>query len=238
MSNALQGKVAIITGGGRGIGASTAEVFVREGARVVIASRTENELRALASRLGENCFSVFVDVSSEFFVKNFFDLMIQKFGKLDLLVNNAAISFMHSSFADLSFEDWNRAQNINLNGCFLCCREAFRKMSKGGAIVNISSLAGISGPEKFKGFTAYSVSKYGVTGLTEALSAEAREKGLRINGIAPGAVNTDMLRASLPHIKTSAEPKDVAEIILSLCDDKMSLLNGAMIPVSTKAWIQ
>lgn len=238
MGTALKNKVAIITGGARGIGAACADVFIREGARVVIASRNSAELPETQKNLGPNSHAIVTDVSKADSVENLFSETLKKLGRVDILINNAGVAFNHKSFAEHSEADWDRVMDINLKGTFLCCREAFKKMEKGGAIVNVSSLAGFPGVEKFIGFTAYSVSKFAVTGLTESLAPEARECGLRINAVAPGAVNTEMLHTHLPNLRTSAEPKDVAEIILSICEDRSSQLNGAIIPIYTKAWTE
>jgi NAD(P)-dependent dehydrogenase (short-subunit alcohol dehydrogenase family) len=237
-SLALENKVAIITGAGRGIGAATAEVFVREGARVCIASRNLAELKQVEKKIGKNIESIVADVSDEKSVRELFSTATKKFGRLDIVVNNAGIAYMHEKFSEHSTAEWDRVMSVNLRGTFFCCREAFKSLSQGGSIVNISSLAGIPGSDKFPGFTAYSVSKYGVTGLTEALALEAQKCGFRINCVAPGAVNTEMLHKNLPHLKTDAEPRNIAEIILSLCEDRMAKLNGAVIPVHTKAWTE
>ncbi|MDB5038654.1 MAG: dehydrogenase, short-chain alcohol dehydrogenase like protein [Bacteriovoracaceae bacterium] len=234
-ARSLENKVAIITGGGRGIGAATAEVFIREGAKVVIASRSEKELKETAQKLkSENIFCVPTDVSDEASVKNLFNQTIKKFGKLDILINNAGI-FLGSEFSKLSTEDWDRVIGVNLRGPFLCAREAFLKMSGGGSIVNISSLAGIRGTQKFPGFTSYVASKFGVVGLTESLAVEGRDRGIRVNCVAPGGVDTKMLKEALPSLKAEAQPKDIAEIILSLCDESRSaVLTGTLIEVFTK----
>lgn len=235
---ALEDKVAIITGGGRGIGAATAKIFAREGAKIVIAGRNAEELKSTSTDLGDGVTWIRADVSSSESVRALFAFAIKKWGKVDVLVNNAGIAFIHEKFSDHSEEDWDQVMAVNLKGTFLCCREAFAKMKPGGVIVNISSLAGFPGVEKFKGTTAYSVSKFGVSGLTESLAIEASDCGLRINAIAPGAVNTKTLHSHLPHLKTNAEPADIAEIILSICEDRSSKLNGAIIPIYTKAWTE
>jgi len=233
----LQNQVALITGGGRGIGAATAEALARKGAHVIVASRTGKELSVTVNQLRANGYSassVVLDVADETAVEAAFAQIAADFGRLDILVNNAAI-LLSGSFADFAVNDWDRLMAVNLRGAMLCAQQAFRLMrTHGGAIVNISSLGGMPGTEKFPGYAAYTVSKFALTGLTEALAAEGRDRGIRVNGVAPGAVDTAMLRQAAPHLRTCTGPVDVAKVIAFLCDPTESgCMTGAMLVINS-----
>lgn len=233
----LQNQVALITGGGRGIGAATAEALARKGAQVIVASRTEAELTATVAHLraaGLNASARVVDVADEMAVDAAFASLAQDFGRLDILVNNAAI-LLSGPFADMAMSDWDRLMAINLRGAVLCARQAFRLMQgRGGGIVNVSSLGGVPGTEKFPGYAAYTVSKCALTGLTEALAAEGKGCNIRVNGVAPGAVDTAMLRQAAPHLRTRTGPADVAKVIAFLCDPTESgCMTGATLVINS-----
>jgi NAD(P)-dependent dehydrogenase (short-subunit alcohol dehydrogenase family) len=237
MPGALENKVAIVTGAGRGIGAATARLFAREGAKVVLASRGEIELNRVAAEIeqaGGQCLAVPTDISQESQVFNLFKRTLETFGPLDILVNNAAV-FEKRDFAEMDLETWEYVMSVNIRGTFLCSREAFRQMiaaGKKGAIVNMTSLSGVRGPEKFKGFSTYVVSKYGVLGLSEILAVEGKPHGIRVNSIAPGAVDTVMLKKAAPFLNTSTTPDDIARTILFLADNAQSgHINGANIEI-------
>jgi NAD(P)-dependent dehydrogenase (short-subunit alcohol dehydrogenase family) len=235
----LKNKVTLITGGGRGIGAATAMLFASEGAKVAIASRTEKELFDVAGQIKTKYGSNVVlahpaDVSDEPSVRDLFSKILERFGPVEILVNNAA-TLEVGDFIDLKAETWDEIMKVNLKGAFLCSREAFHQMrdsGRGGVIVNLSSLGGIQGTPKFKGLSAYTVSKYGIVGLTECLAVEGKPFGIRVNGVAPGAVETAMLKKAAPFLKTRTTPEDVARTILFLCDEKESRsLTGTVIEI-------
>ncbi len=235
----LKNKVALITGGSRGIGATTAELFAEEGAKVVITSRNSDELEKVAQGIREkhgetSVLAVAGDVGEENFIRELFQISFSKWGPLQILVNNAA-TLEACEFIHLKTETWDEIIRINLRGSFLCSREAFKQMkqsAQGGCIVNMSSLGGIKGTEKFPGLSAYVVSKHGIVGLTEALAVEGKEFGIRINAVAPGAVNTAMLKKAAPFLKTKTTPLDVAKVILFLCDEAESAsINGSVIEI-------
>ena len=239
MPGALEKKVAIVTGASRGIGAATVHLFAQEGARVVLASRNEAELSKVAEEVNRQwgqyqALAVPTDVSDENQVKHLFEITKDNFGPLDILVNNAGVVEVRD-FVAMDLETWEKVISINLRGSFLCSREAFCQMiasGKGGAIVNMTSLGGVRGPEKFKGLSAYVVSKYGVLGLTDILAVEGKSYGIRVNSIAPGAVDTSMLKKAAPFLKTKTGPHDIAKTILFLADDRQSgHISGANIEI-------
>ena len=233
----LRDQVALITGGGRGIGAATADVLARKGAQVIVAGRTESELAETVARLrgaGLRGSAQVLDVADEAAVDAAFAAIAAEFGRLDILVNNAA-RLISGPFATLVMHDWDELMAVNLRGAVLCARQAFRLMAeRGGAIVNVSSLGGIANTEKFPGYAAYTVSKFALTGLTEALAAEGKDCGIRVNGVAPGAVDTAMLRQAAPHLRTRTIPADVAKIIAFLCDPAESgCMTGATLVINS-----
>jgi NAD(P)-dependent dehydrogenase (short-subunit alcohol dehydrogenase family) len=232
-----QQPIALITGGGRGIGAATAEALARKGAHVIVASRTEAELIATVIRLraaGLGASWQVLDVADDAAVDAAFDRIAAEFGRLDMLVNNAAI-IASGAFAEMTMADWDRLMAVNLRGAVLCARRAFRLMrERGGSIVNVSSLGGVPGTEKFPGYAAYTVSKFALTGLTEALAVEGKACNIRVNGVAPGAVDTDMLRKAAPHLRTRTTPADVAKVIAFLCDTAESgCMTGATLVINS-----
>lgn len=230
-------QIALVTGGGRGIGAATARRFAALGARVAVVARTSSEINQVKAEIeaaGGRSLAFAGDVSDEAFVKSTLQAVAAQWGRVTLLVNNAAMIEV-KPLLEFSVQDWDRTMAVNLRAPFLWAREAIREMSKvgsGGAIVNLSSLGGLRGTEKFKGFAAYSTSKFGIVGLTECLAAEGREWGVRVNCVAPGAVDTRMLRQAAPNLRTSTTPDDVAKSIEFLCDgDRAAKISGAVIEI-------
>ena len=239
MRDGLRDKVAIVTGGGRGIGAATARRLAERGARVVVASRSTEEVAATARAIAEeygadHVHAVPTDIADEPAVAELFEKTIGRFGDFHILVNNAG-QFTGGKFAEMDAASWDRIQNVNVRGAFLASREAFRRLAAlghGGSIVNVSSLGGVRSTEKFPGFTAYTVSKFGVVGLTESLAVEGRSLGIRVNGVAPGAVETRMLHEAAPFLETKTSADDVAKVIRFLCDDEESgALSGSVIEI-------
>ena len=235
----LKDRVAIVTGGGRGIGAATARLFAQAGARVAIASRTVDELavtaRAIAAETGaERVLPVPTDVADESAIVALFAKTVERFGDLHVVVN-AAGRFAGADVVDLDVDTWDAVQAVNVRGTFLASREAFRRLRAlrhGGAVVNVSSLGGLRGTQKFPGFAAYTASKFGVVGLTESLAVEGRPLGIRVNCVAPGAVDTRMMREAAPFLRTETTADDVARTIRFLCDDAESgALTGAVVEI-------
>jgi len=237
--NPLQGKVVLITGASRGIGAATARLFAERGSYVTLVSRGREALGRVTdeinAQLGRRAaLAVAGDVVSEETWQNAFQAAGEAFGPVDILVN-AAGDFRASAIADTEVESWNSVLATNLTGSFLGCRAMFRQASRlkrPSCVVNISSLGGIRSTQKFPGMVAYVVSKHGIVGLTEMAAVEGKALGVRVNGIAPGAVDTEMLRQAAPFLKTQTMPEDIAKTIFFLCDESQSgKLSGSILEI-------
>lgn len=240
----MKDQIAIITGGGRGIGAATGRLLAERGARVALVSRTlkelEDTMRQIQAELPTAEVEIIAaDVADERAVLSAFDQVEKRFGSPATLLVNAAGWVEVVPFADIRLETWERTFAINVRGAFLCGREFFRRRKKagpGGVVVNISSLAGIRGTEKFPGLSAYTSAKHAVVGLTEAMAVEGRPLGIRVNCVAPGAVNTAMLKKAAPSLRAQAEPEDLARVIAYLCDPKEArVVTGSIMEVHTNA---
>jgi len=223
----------LITGGGSGIGAACAAEFLRRGRRVVIVGRTAARLEETARALGspDRVLALPGDAGDEAFARRAFTAARKRFGSVDVLVNNAAL-LVKKSFLKTTAAEWDAVMRTNLRAPFLFSRELLR--APGRVIVNIGSLGGVQGTEKFPGLTAYTVSKFGLSGLTAALAVEARPLGVAVFCVAPGAVDTAMLRKAAPGLKAGAVPADIALVVAGLADlGAPELLSGAIIPLDT-----
>jgi NAD(P)-dependent dehydrogenase (short-subunit alcohol dehydrogenase family) len=234
----LAGRVAIVTGASRGIGAATGAAIAAAGAHVVLAARDRGALAAVAARIqaaGGAATAVPTDVSQAADVERLFAVAGEA-GPVAALVCAAAV-LTSVRFADTSLDVWEETLGINLTGSFLCCRAAFTAMRAAGEgrIVNIASLSGVYATEKFPGLAAYNVSKYGIIGLTEAVAVEGREHGISAICVSPGAVDTEMLRKANPELRPGLTPDDVAALILALLDSPLAPASGANIPLFSNA---
>lgn len=194
MSERLRKRVAIVIGGGRGIGAAIAEAFAAEGAQLVIASRTERELAAVAARCqshGVPCLTHVADVSVLAEIRTLVRRALDHFGHIDVLVNAAGVYGPIGPLVDVDLEEWTEAVRTNLFGTLYACHEVLPSMIRGraGSIINFSG-GGAAAP--LPRFSAYGVSKAAIVRLTETLAEEVAEHGVRVNAIAPGAVDTKL----------------------------------------------
>lgn len=238
-SDILRGKVAIITGASRGIGRATAAQFAAAGARVVLAARDVAALEANVAAItaaGGRALAIPSDVADEASVAVLFARTAEAFGPVDILVNSAG-AVAREPFAEIAAATWDHVLNVNLRGTFLCCREAFRAMipHAGGIIVNLSSLSGVRGVEKFPGLSAYNTSKFGVAGLSEILAVEGRPHNIRVIAVSPGAVDTEMLRAAAPQLKADMTPEELARILLFLVGPDGRPLSGTNLEIFSNA---
>jgi NAD(P)-dependent dehydrogenase (short-subunit alcohol dehydrogenase family) len=234
----LAGRVAVVTGASRGIGAATAEAVAAAGAHVVLAARGREALDGVAGRIrqaGGEVTPVPTDVSRAGDVERLF-AAAHEVGAPTALVCAAAV-LTSALFAETTVEMWEQTLAVNLTGSFLCCRAAFTAMRPAGEgrIVNIASLSGVYATEKFPGLAAYNVSKYGVIGLTEAIAVEGREHAISAICVSPGAVDTQMLREANPQLRPGLTPGDVAELIVALLDRPLAPASGANIPLFSNA---
>ncbi len=233
----LTGKVAVVTGASSGIGAAAAAALAKAGARVALIARREALLRTNAETIlaaGGSAKIYPADITVPEDVRNVFDRIQQELGPVDILLNAAGF-LANVPFLDMNIEIWDQIINTNLRGLMLCCQMAFRQMSprKSGVIMNISSLSGVKNVEKFPGLSAYTTSKFGVAGLTEALAVEGRPLGIRVVAISPGAVDTPMLKQAAPNLKPLITPENLAELIVYMVGGSGWFLSGTNIELFT-----
>ena len=243
MSN-MKDKVALVTGASSGIGRATAELFARNGAKVVVAARRKHELDALVAAIdaaGGQASAIQTDVSNGDDVQAMVEHAVSTFGRIDYAVNNAGIEGAFSAIIDLPDEEWDRVLGINLRGVFLCMKHQARAMlaaGQGGAIVNVGSVNSFLG---FPTGSAYCTSKHGLIGLTSSVSAELAAQGIRVNLVCPGIVDTPMHHRArsllgdeiydqgvLPsvHLRRAGRPEEIAQAIVFLCSDAASYITG------------
>jgi NAD(P)-dependent dehydrogenase (short-subunit alcohol dehydrogenase family) len=234
----LAGRVAVITGASRGIGAATALAAAEAGAHVVLAARDQQALEGVASRIkeaGGRATPVPTDVSSEAAVSRLFGV-VTDIGDVDVLVCAAGV-LTPSPFPETTSALWDETLGVNLTGTFLCCRAAFTAMARAGRgrIITLGSLSGVYATEKFPGLAAYNVSKFGVIGLTEAIAVEGKQHGISAVCLSPGAVDTEMLRRANPALRPGLTPADMAALIVALLDSPLAAVSGANIPLFSNA---
>ena len=214
----LAGRVAVITGAGRGIGRAIALALAQQRAHVVLAARTAQQIESVAEQIrarGEDATAIRTDVTDESSVRNLF-AEVRQFGRLDILINCAGIG-RFGPLHNFPTDDFDRVIAVNLRGTFLCCKEATRIMAeqKNGFIINISSVVGFKG---YPNQAAYTASKHGVVGLTKSLAVEAQEYNVRVSVILPGGVDTELVRQARPDLDRSIlmQPEDIAQTVLFL----------------------
>ena len=245
----LDGKVAIVTGAARGIGAATAKRLAEEGARVTVADLDAAGAEKTAAEIstgGKEAAGVPVDVADPAQVQNMVDRTLARFGRLDILVNNAGILRDNLLFK-MSDDDWDRVLAVHLRGAFLCARAAQKPMveQKSGRIISVSSTSALGN----RGQVNYSAAKAGLQGLTRTLANELGQFGITANAVAPGFIDTDMTRATAARLGLTPEqmrdalkdliplrrvgqPSEVASVIAFLASDDASYVNGQVIYVA------
>jgi NAD(P)-dependent dehydrogenase (short-subunit alcohol dehydrogenase family) len=234
----LAGRLAVVTGAGRGIGAATAIAVAAAGAHVVLAARDRRALDGVAGQIddaGGRATPVATDVSDEAAIERLF-AKVSEIGPVSALVCAAGVLSL-APFQETTSALWAQTLGVNLTGTFLCCRAAFAAMAAagGGRIVNFGSLSGVYATEKFPGLAAYNVSKFGVIGLTEAIAVEGKPHGISAICLSPGAVDTEMLRRANPALRPGLTPDDVADLIVALLDSRLAPASGANIPLFSNA---
>ena len=210
----LDGKIAVVTGGNRGIGRAIAEALHGEGVTVFLTARDPSIAAEAAREVGPRAQGVGCDVRSFELVQRLFQGVAEQAGGLDILVNNAGVGIF-KPVAETDPEEWRTVIETNLNGAFYCCREAIPLMRRrgGGYIFNISSLAG---KNPFPNGAAYNASKFGLNGFSEALMMEVRYEGIRVSYLMPGSVSTEFGRGSARGQDWALQPQDVASVVLDL----------------------
>jgi NADP-dependent 3-hydroxy acid dehydrogenase YdfG len=217
----LAGKVAVITGGGSGVGKATAALFLREGARVVIAGRNATKLDAVAHELkaDETLRTLPTDVTHAGECQALIDFATKAFGRIDILVNNAGSNLKERTFRELTPEAWDQMIATNLDGAFYCTRAVLPQMfeRKDGMIVNVVSTSGKRATPL--GGAAYVAAKFGMAALGLVLAAEEKDSGVRVSNVYPGEIDTPILAArpkpiTEEHRATILRPEDVAEAVL------------------------
>ena len=243
----LFGKSAVVTGAAAGIGRATAELFAREGARLVLADINIEGLSALADSLtnvAEDVVLVPADVSQPEDVRQMINAAVEQYGRLDIAIANAGIIPL-ASVVEATPEDWDEVMSIDGRGMFLTCKYAIEQMliNGGGSIVCLSSISGVAGQARQ---STYGPAKFVASGLAKHLAVEWAKHGIRVNAVAPGTINTErvqrlpdepggpeyleLIKAAHP-MGRLGEPREVAEAILFLASDQASFITGAILPV-------
>lgn len=237
--NNLQDKVALITGGTRGIGKACAVSFVGQGARVVICGRDESRTAAVAEEIGGECAGYGCDVSDPNRVKNLVDAVENRFGTVHILVNNAGVA-SDGLLMRMKDDQWSEVMRANLDSAFYLCRAVSRGMvrQRYGRIINIGSVVGLHGQA---GQCNYAASKAGLIGFTKACARELAPRNITVNLVAPGLVETDMTAGMTSSMREEAlkriplgrsgQPEDIAPLIAFLASDQAAYITGAVIPV-------
>ncbi|MFH1462487.1 MAG: SDR family NAD(P)-dependent oxidoreductase [bacterium] len=243
----LTGKVAVVTGARRGMGKSHALLLAKAGAKVVVSDVSEEECQAVVEKIEKNkgeALAVKCDVTKKQEVDNMIRLVLEKWGRIDILVNNAGI-VEFKPFLDLTEEEWDRTLDINLKGYFLCAQAAAREMAKQkeGVIVNVASVEMGQVGGGMPGIVHYCASKGGVVAMTEALAVEFAPFNIRVNAIAPGAIDTPMAEATKQDpkvlegvlakvpMKRMGRPEEVSNLILFLASDASSYMTGSTVVI-------
>lgn len=235
-------KVAIVTGGGSGLGFAIAEKFISNGITTIIAGRNMEKLQTAQQQLGDLCFPIACDLTNLSSIPSFVDAVLQRFGQIDILVNNAGIN-QKKEFTDVTDEEFQNVITTNICAVFSLSREVVKHMLEKGSgnIINISSMAALYGIPKV---IAYTASKSAIDGMTKAMAVELSPKGIRVNAIAPGFIYSAMTEKALnsdPERKAKVfgrtpmghmgQPTDIGEAALFLASDAAKYITGVILPV-------
>ena len=238
----LEGAVAVITGSGQGLGEATARLFGREGAKVIVADVDEAAAHSVAAHIvaeGGSALAVAADISLARDADALIARTVERYGRVDVLVNNAGIARM-GTVTDIEETDWDLVMAVNIKGAYLCSRAAIPHMERqaGGSIVCISSASGVIGQ---KAQVAYNVSKHGLIGLVRCMALDHAAAGIRVNAVCPGTFNTPMLDAlsdekmadlrAMHPLGRLAQPAEIVQMILHLASDEASFTTGSVILV-------
>lgn len=230
----LLNKVAIVTGGGRGIGKAIALALAKSGCNVVVAARIEEEISESVreiSNLGAKGLAIKTDVRFKEDIENLVEKAMENFHQIDILINNAGI-LIRKNLMDTTEEEWDNTMDTNLKGMYLCCKEVLPIMMEqnSGIIINISSGAGKYGCAEM---SAYCASKFAVIGLTESLASELEERGIKVYTVCPSGVDTKLYREAFPEEDSSTllKPDYVAGKILEVCLNSEKIKSGTNIDI-------
>src|SRR5258707_10477817 len=237
----LANKVAIVTGGGSGIGRAIAIAFAREGTKVVICGRDRKKLDATAAEIGDACLPIAADVSSTKQVELLVRMTVERFSSINILVNNAGV-LLAGTAESLSEADWDQTFNVNVRGLWLLARAALPHLrtAGGGSVINIGSVLSLKGA---RNRVAYSASKGAVLAMTRAMALDHAAEKIRVNCICPGIVETELVaafhmdettrkqRLALHPMGHFGQPEDVASLAVFLAGDESSWITGAAFPV-------
>jgi NAD(P)-dependent dehydrogenase (short-subunit alcohol dehydrogenase family) len=224
----LRGKVVMITGASQGLGRALALACAQEGANLVLNSRNADSLDPVAQEaegLGVEVLAIPGDVSRSTHVEMLVSAAVERFGRIDVLVNNAGLLGPRVPIEEYPEDEWRKVLEANLTGPFLLARAVVPHMTEGGSIVNVTSGVSIEGRPRWG---AYSVSKFGVEGLTQILAAELEERGIRVNSVDPGGMRTEMRAAAYPDEDpmTKITPEENTDVFLYLASDESKGVTG------------
>ncbi|CAN5827706.1 YciK family oxidoreductase [soil metagenome] len=224
----LEDRVTLITGASQGLGRALALAFAGEGARVVVNARSEDSVRSVAGEVegaGAKVLAVAADVSKAADVERLVRETVGRFGRIDVLVNNAGLLGPRVGIEEYPEDEWRKVIDANLTGPFLVSKAAVAHMAGGGSIINVVSGVSVEGRAEWG---AYSVSKFGIEGLTQILAAELAERGVRANAVDPGGMRTDMRAAAYPEEdpQTRITPEENTAVFLYLASDESKGITG------------
>lgn len=240
----LANKVAVITGGDSGIGRAICIAFAREGADVAVSyldeHRDANETRRWVEKAGRRCLLIPGDIGEPAHCREIIDRVVKEFGRVDILVNNAAYQMTHDSLDEITDEEWLHTFDTNIHAQFFLAKAALKHMSAGGSILNTTS---IQSDKPSPGLLPYATTKGAIANFTAGLGQHLAEKGIRVNCVAPGPIWTPLIPSTMPKekvehfgentpLKRAGQPKEVAPVYVFLASEQASYVTGAVYPVT------